>query len=128
MLGIMTFHAEGWDGVSHFVGKQKEYTKEEFFNECKIDFADIGISPLLDDVEERYCRYYPKMPEGFGLESGYTFCGKSSGAFPVWVIDVRAIRQRECEHDYVMRKGFHHSAEQCRKCQHYRNAEEAADI
>ncbi|MED1955116.1 hypothetical protein [Brevibacillus centrosporus] len=121
MTGVMLFHAEGWDGVSHFVGKQKEYTKEAFFNECGLDFEDCQISPSLSDVEERYCRFYPKMPEGFEIESGYTFCDKAPGAFAVWTIDVRSIRQRDCDHDYLLRKGYNRSMEWCRKCQHHRD-------
>lgn len=128
MTGIMLFHAGGWDGISHFVGKQKEYSKEEFFEACKLDFEDIGITPTLDDVEETHSRFYPRMPEGFEIESGYAFCDKAPGAFAVWTINVRTIRQRDCEHEYMLRKGYRRLMEWCPKCQHHRDIENAEAV
>ncbi len=75
-----------------FVAHAKKFTKEEVIT---LAIAEVGIeeSVTIDDVYERWCRYYIRVPDWCGYDgdssSGcYTYCGKDErGAFPVWVIE-----------------------------------------
>lgn len=79
------------DNPSCFVGPKSEYTKEEFEKESVME-ADGYYE--LGETKELYARWYPIAPEGIEREGGtYAFCEPKRGSFPVWVSDVKPIRQ-----------------------------------
>ena len=76
---------------NEFVVHAKKYTKEEAL---ELAVEEMGLGAIeLDEVIERYCRYYVRVPDFCGYDGDsnggcYTYCGKGErGAFPVWVIE-----------------------------------------
>lgn len=76
-----------------FVVHARKYTKEEAIELMMEETAsEETIKP--ENVYERWCRYYIRVPEWCGYDDGdssagcYTYCEKGGrGAFPVWVIE-----------------------------------------
>ncbi|MFF2532306.1 hypothetical protein ACFVS2_25690 [Brevibacillus sp. NPDC058079] len=93
-MELMPFRDNGNGAILSFVGKKSLFTsKEEFvenvLSEFEDDFSDLDPEclPTIDDVKESHCRFYPILPEGFDIQSGYTFCEPGKGAFGVYYID-----------------------------------------
>lgn len=93
---VMAFEEGGCGATTNIVGRKSLFkSKEDFLNYCikenediedMVNNNDFDIKDLIiENVSEDYIRYYPKMPEGFELESGWTFCGKGRGALAVYV-------------------------------------------
>lgn len=94
----MNFNIDGWD--MEFVAHAKKFSKSETIDLCigendwrfdeKYCNGKILRIPTIEDIKERTVRYYPRVPEGCGLdvEGGcYTYCKREErGSFPVWVI------------------------------------------
>ena len=93
---VMSFEEGGCGGIHSIVGRKSLFKSEEDFlkylieedddMEYMVNNNDFDTEHLtIDSISEDYVRYYPKMPEGFEIESGYTFCNKGKGAFEVYV-------------------------------------------
>lgn len=84
----MVFKECGCDASTDIVGSTKIFKSKDDF----IDFAFKEYDYEFDDAEKPdpnnvtidYIRYFPKMPFGFEIESGYTFCRKAKGAVEVY--------------------------------------------
>jgi len=52
--------------------------------------------PTIDDVKQKYVRFYARLPDScdneYG-ERGYSFTAKGRGAFPVWAIDLERLKR-----------------------------------
>lgn len=87
VFDYMAFMECGDGSITDIVGVKKLFKDKE-------DFADFALNeydcfeekPTADMVEVDYIRYYPHMPEGFQIDSGYTFCKKGKGAIEVYRI------------------------------------------
>ena len=92
----VVFQEGGAGSISDIVGKKSLFVnKFEFLewliNECEEieeGYEELKLNLNVEDVEERYVRYFPHFGEdsGFEIESGYTFCNKGKGAFEVYTI------------------------------------------
>ncbi|MEK5417243.1 hypothetical protein BSK49_16475 [Paenibacillus odorifer] len=79
------------DTRSCYVAPKLRYTKEEFEKEIAIE---VDGCYELGETKELYARWYPVAPEGIDREGGtYAFCEPNRGSFPVWVADVKPLRE-----------------------------------
>jgi len=93
----MAFREMGDGTLTQIVGNKNLFkSKKDFLlwcltdcEELEYDFQDQTQNWTIDNIVESYVRYYSHMPEGFNIESGYTFCNKGKGAFEVYVLDLR---------------------------------------
>jgi hypothetical protein len=94
----MPFYARGCDELTNIVGKKSLFKDKQAFlnwalNDCEeldeflSEESEVKERLTAEDVKEGFVRYYPNMPEGFDIKSGYTFCGNEKGAFEVYYID-----------------------------------------
>lgn len=88
---IMTFR-DKQNNVKHLVGKEENYSsKKRFYNYL----VENNIQCNLEQIEEKYIRYYPILPkkaeEAYKITEGegYTFCKPTRGAFKVYVLEIR---------------------------------------
>jgi hypothetical protein len=86
------FQEEGNGNATDVVGSKKIFNNaQEFidfiYNEYDYVFEDVE-KPTVDKIKTDYIRYYPKMPEEFEIESGYTFCKKGRGAIEVYRLEL----------------------------------------
>ena len=96
----MGFYEGGAGSLIQIVGRKSLFNdKEDFLRYCNVDCEEIDEyfdwvskeeKPIytIDDVSEGYVRYFPKMPESFEIECGYTFCSKGKGAFGVYILNM----------------------------------------
>lgn len=96
---VMAFQEGGCGSVTQIVGRKTLFkSKEDFLNYCATENEDIEEMVanadfdtndlIIDDISEGYVRYYPRMPEGFEIESGWTFCKKGKGAVEVYIMNL----------------------------------------
>lgn len=99
----MNFEDDGI--VIEFVVNAKLFTKEKALELCvsendwKFDKernSNVLREPKIDDIAERFVKYFVKIPEYCGCdgEGGcYTYCNKElRGCFPVWVISFEDLK------------------------------------
>ncbi|SNS22673.1 hypothetical protein SAMN05446037_1006112 [Anaerovirgula multivorans] len=94
----MAFYEGGCGSLTGIVGRKDLFkSKKDFLDWCmhdcdelESDFSFLDENPefTTDDISEDFIRYYPRMPEGFEIESGWTFCKKGRGAIEVYVLNV----------------------------------------
>ena len=93
---------EGGDGAeTEYIVRKSKYTKEEAIQEAiqeSYDIAELSGTKVEikefnpdDFIKEGYVRFYPNLPEGFEIESGWTHCKKARGAIEVWLVDIGKI-------------------------------------
>lgn len=93
------------DGSSttELVGKKSAFKDAtDFLEKCRGEFDwildelkfEINAEQVIDGL---YSRFYRNMPSDYAyldLESGYTFCDKGRGAFEVYVLPIRILKQK----------------------------------
>ncbi|GAB6170585.1 hypothetical protein JCM15765_00630 [Paradesulfitobacterium aromaticivorans] len=93
---------------TEFVTNAKIFTKEQTIELCvsendwrfEPEYCDGNLlrKPNIEDVVQRYVRWYVKVPEWCGYDDNngggcYTFCKEGErGSFPVWVIEFEELR------------------------------------
>lgn len=91
--------------LDEFVAHAKKYTPEQTVELMKSEMSYMSFGhelsdyrkPTIGDIEERWCRYYVKIPDwcGYDEEGGcYTYCSKGErGGFPVYVIKMESLTE-----------------------------------
>jgi hypothetical protein len=85
----MEFREGGCNGITDIVGRKSLFKNEQDFADfANTEFGIDAETSSAENVKTAYIRYYPKMPEGFEIESGYAFCNKGRGAIEVYRLEV----------------------------------------
>jgi len=91
--------ADGLEFVVHAAKYSKRQAIDLFCQECWNHYSK-PISPVYGDVQTRWVKFFINPPETVGVNefegSIYTFCNEGMrGSFPVWVINIRDVNNRE---------------------------------
>lgn len=83
---------------NHLVFHAKKYSKEEALEVFKKEYGNLGLECTIEDITSAHVKYFIQPTEQISRDfigGCYSYTdGPENGSFPVWVIDVDYLKEK----------------------------------